>query len=299
MSENIIEGSTVKRLERSRSDRMLAGVCGGLARYVGIHPAFYRVGFVVLTLLGGSGILIYLAAALVIPLEGNEDSYAARVLRERRDRPWPLVGLALLGIAGAVLLSRASLWPHGDVAWVLLLLFGGVILWVTRRSETVAPAAPAKEDARRVGRVLRRIAIAIGVLFALLIAAIGIFAATFHVHAGRGVGDRAYVVNGAGDLHRTYSLGIGHLSVDLSSVQFPAGVTYVDARVDVGKLDVVVPPNVAVQVHGDAQLGKMELFGESSDGRNVDNTVVTTGTRVLALDAHVGVGDLVVTRAVR
>src|SRR2546423_6712304 len=113
MSEHThtLENGAAKRLERSRSHRMLAGVCGGLARYFGIHPAFYRVGFVVLTLLGGAGLLIYAAAALVIPDEGQEESYAARALRQRRDRPWPLVGLALLGIAGAVLLSRATLWP--------------------------------------------------------------------------------------------------------------------------------------------------------------------------------------------
>ena len=52
-----------RRLERSSSDRMVAGVAGGLARYFDIHPAVYRVGFVVLTLLGGAGLVIYLAAA--------------------------------------------------------------------------------------------------------------------------------------------------------------------------------------------------------------------------------------------
>src|SRR5262249_24559846 len=131
-----------KRLERSRSDRMLAGVCGGLARYFDIHPAFYRIGFVVLTLVGGAGILVYAAAALVIPDEGQEDSVASAALRERRDHPWPLIGLALVGVAGAVLLSRASLWPHGDAAWVLLLLAVATILWLTRRGRT-APSAPA------------------------------------------------------------------------------------------------------------------------------------------------------------
>ena len=42
MSEHITEQPAVKGLERSRSDRMLAGVCGGLARYFDIHPALYR-----------------------------------------------------------------------------------------------------------------------------------------------------------------------------------------------------------------------------------------------------------------
>ena len=134
MSEHTVEGPAVKRLERSRDDRMLAGVCGGLARYFGIHPAFYRVGFVVLTLIGGAGILVYLAAVLVIPDEGKEDSIAAETLRESRDHPWPLIGLGLLALAGVVLLSRVTLWPHGDAAWILLLLIGGAILLLARRS---------------------------------------------------------------------------------------------------------------------------------------------------------------------
>src|SRR6187399_1219403 len=117
MNETTVEQPAAKRLERTRSDRMLAGVCGGLARYFDIHPAFYRVGFVVLTLIGGAGILIYAAAALVIPDEGEEDSVASAALRERRDRPWPLIGLGLVAVAMLVLLSRVSVWPHGDAAW--------------------------------------------------------------------------------------------------------------------------------------------------------------------------------------
>ena len=93
---------------------MLAGVAGGLARYFDIHPAFFRVGFVVLALLGGSGILIYAAAALVMPGEGEADSVATRALRQRRDRPWPLIGLGLLAVAGAVAVSNMSFWPHGS-----------------------------------------------------------------------------------------------------------------------------------------------------------------------------------------
>src|SRR5438477_8117364 len=126
-----LPNDAVKRLERSRSDRMVAGVCGGLARYFDIHPAFYRVGFVVLTLLGGAGIIIYAAAALVMPDEGKADSVVTAALRTRRQRPWPLIGLALVGVAFASLLSHATLWPHGD-AWVALLLAGGAILWITR-----------------------------------------------------------------------------------------------------------------------------------------------------------------------
>src|SRR5215208_426330 len=194
MSEHTVEQSTVKRLERSRSDRMLAGVSGGLARYFDMHPAFFRVGFVVLTLIGGAGIVIYLAAALVIPDEGREDSVAAEVLKQRHDRPWPLIGLGLIAVAAAVLLSRATFWPHGDAAWVLLLLAGGIILWLTRREPRPAPpiepvvgAAPAAEaateaetqplqalageDSRRVRRLGRAIGIAFASLVVLLLVA--------------------------------------------------------------------------------------------------------------------------------
>ena len=101
MSEHTTHIPEIRRLQRSRSDRMLAGVSGGLARYFEIHPAVFRVGFVVLTLLGGAGILIYAAAALVMPDEGKEDSIATAALRNRRDRPWPLIGLGLLAVAGA------------------------------------------------------------------------------------------------------------------------------------------------------------------------------------------------------
>src|SRR5215471_7574638 len=102
MSEHTTHTESIKRLERS-SDRLLAGVAGGLGRYFDLNPTFFRVGFVVLTLLGGAGVLVYLAAVLVIPEEGKEDSIAAEVLRQRRERPWPVVGFGLAAVALLVL----------------------------------------------------------------------------------------------------------------------------------------------------------------------------------------------------
>ena len=296
-----LENGTVKRLERSRSDRMVAGVCGGLARYFDIHPAFYRVGFVVLTLLGGAGILIYAAAALVMPDEGKEDSVATAALRNRRDRPWPLIGLALVGVALVSLLSHATLWPHGD-AWILLLIAGGVILWITRHgtgSATADASALAAEDSRRISRVFKGLAIAFGTIIALLFVAAAIFAAVFHVHLGRGVGDHRYVVAGAADVQSNYTLGVGDLTVDLRNVRFHSGETHVGARVDVGDLNVIVPDDVSLRARGDAQLGQVELLGQTSGGRDVHKSFDEAGKRVLVLDAHVGVGRVRVTRAVR
>jgi phage shock protein PspC (stress-responsive transcriptional regulator) len=290
MSEQIhtLDDGAVKRLERSRSNRVVAGVCGGLARYFEIHPAFYRVGFVVLTLLGGAGVLIYLAAVLVIPDEGNEDSIATAALKNRRDRPWPLIGLGLVSVAIASLLSRATLWPHGG-ALVLLLVAGVAILWLTRHGS-------AADDSRRIRRVFKWLAIAAASFVALVLIVAGIFAAVFHVHPGSGVGDRTYDVAGLRDLRSDYKLGIGDLTVDLGNVRFPAGETHVATRVDVGSLRVVVPNDVALRVHGDAQLGRVEVLGQSADGRDVDKRIDQVGGHVLVLDAHVGVGNLRVSR---
>jgi phage shock protein PspC (stress-responsive transcriptional regulator) len=58
------------RLVRSRSDRMLGGVCGGLGRTLGVDPALLRIGMVVLTLLGaGAGVVVYVAAWILAPEE--------------------------------------------------------------------------------------------------------------------------------------------------------------------------------------------------------------------------------------
>lgn len=312
MDETTVEQPAVKRLERSRSDRMLAGVCGGLARYFDIHPAFYRVGFVVLTLIGGAGILIYIAAALVIPDEGEADSIASAALRERRERPWPLIGLAFVAVAGLVLLSRVSIWPHGDVAWFLLLIAGVIILHLARRAPTepkpeatpstasTASTAPTtSRPLRRTRRVAKAVALTLGVLLALLLVATAIFAAVFHVHVENGVGEKTYRVVDARDLRSSYDLGIGDLRLDLSDLKLPPGETHVHGSVDVGRLLVVVPRNVALQVRSKAELGTVKLLGNSNAGREVDKSVEQSGKRVLVIDAHVGAGSVHVERAVR
>lgn len=59
-----------KRLVRSQHDRMLFGVAAGIAEYLNIDPAIVRLLFVLLTLAGGHGVLIYLVLALIMP-EGD------------------------------------------------------------------------------------------------------------------------------------------------------------------------------------------------------------------------------------
>jgi phage shock protein C len=58
-----------RKLYRSRTERKLAGVCGGLAQYFNADPTLIRVLFVVLALLGGPGLVIYLVLWILVPEE--------------------------------------------------------------------------------------------------------------------------------------------------------------------------------------------------------------------------------------
>lgn len=60
---------TSGKLYRSRKDRKLGGVCGGLGEFIGMDPTVIRVLFVVLAVFGGAGVIIYLAMWLIVPQE--------------------------------------------------------------------------------------------------------------------------------------------------------------------------------------------------------------------------------------
>jgi phage shock protein PspC (stress-responsive transcriptional regulator) len=75
-----------RRLSRSTDDRMLAGVAGGIARYLDVDVTLVRIGIAALTLLSGAGAVLYAAAWLLIPADGEDQSEAAAWITERRDR---------------------------------------------------------------------------------------------------------------------------------------------------------------------------------------------------------------------
>ena len=61
-----------KKLYRSQNEKMIAGVCGGIAEYLDIDPTFVRLIFIVFTLIKGVGALIYIIMAIIIPVESKE-----------------------------------------------------------------------------------------------------------------------------------------------------------------------------------------------------------------------------------
>jgi phage shock protein PspC (stress-responsive transcriptional regulator) len=262
---------------------MLIGVCGGLGRYFDLNPTVFRVGFVVLTLLGGAGVLVYLAAALVMPAEGKERSVAEQVLAERKERPWPLIGLAIVGVALIVLVSRAALRPVAGAGWIFALVVGLAILWVSR-------------SGRWGGRLLR-------LFIALLVAALAAFVTAvvlafswFNVSFGDGVGDHVYAPLTVSSVAPSYRLGVGHLRIELPAIQ-PAtkNEVHVDAKVGVGELRIVVPDGTPAQVSARAKVGDVHVLRLEDSGRNA---VVTTGVGGgYVIDARVGAGRIDVVRA--
>ncbi|MBD9206535.1 MAG: PspC domain-containing protein [Clostridiales bacterium] len=56
-----------KKLYKSETNKMLAGVCGGIAEYFNIDPTLVRLGWVVFCALGGSGLLAYIIMAIIMP----------------------------------------------------------------------------------------------------------------------------------------------------------------------------------------------------------------------------------------
>src|SRR4029079_5330263 len=100
-----------RRLVRPTDARWLGGVAAGLGRYFDVNPLVYRIAFAALALVGGTGLLLYLAAWLVIPGEDDDESIAVEALRGRQDHPWLLVGVGLLAFGALFALSEAHFWP--------------------------------------------------------------------------------------------------------------------------------------------------------------------------------------------
>jgi phage shock protein PspC (stress-responsive transcriptional regulator) len=270
-----------RRLTRPRGDRWLGGVASGLGAYFELSPTIYRIAFVVLALAGGTGVLLYIVAWLVIPEEGAADSIAGEELRKHRDRPRRLIGLAILGLAAILGLSEAHFWPSPGNFWVAVALGIAAIAWWR-----IGPATPGR----------RRIVVA-SLLGACALAVIGLVLAV-RVPLFSGIGSRSDSPAVAQDIHSKYTLGIGKLALDFSHVRLPKGETFVKATVGIGDLRVTVPQNATVDVLGRVQAGDVRLLGQDDSGTHVRSHIVdrTGSGRVIVLDVRTGIGKVEVMR---
>ncbi len=128
----------LRTLRRSRSERVLAGVCGGVARSLGLDPVLVRVVVAVLAFVGGAGLLLYVVGWLLLPEDTGRASVADRALGRRPDggnhRP---VGLAVALVVG-VLVAASLVFDRWDGVLLLALAVVGLVLWIDRRPERMA-----------------------------------------------------------------------------------------------------------------------------------------------------------------
>jgi phage shock protein C len=108
-------------LRRSSDDRLLAGVCGGLGRYLGVDPVLLRIAAVVLALANGLGLIAYVIAWIVIPEErSGQPAAGARPPRQEMGRL--VLGGSLVVLGLVLLLDRLApdlqrlFWPLAVVA---------------------------------------------------------------------------------------------------------------------------------------------------------------------------------------
>ncbi len=120
-----------QRLRRSRDDRVIAGVCGGLGKYLGIDPVLVRIAALLLLFAGGVGILLYLIGWIAIPEEetGNEAASARPAGGDERTRGAILLGLVFVALGIFFLLDEA--WPSflsWEYVWPVALIAVGLAI---------------------------------------------------------------------------------------------------------------------------------------------------------------------------
>ena len=124
-------GDAPRRLRRSRTDRVLAGVCGGVGRYLNIDPVLLRI-IAVALIFAGVGVVAYVIAWIVIP-EADEDEPEASVDPTTRSKAALVMGTSLVAL-GALLLARTVVpWFDSSLFWPLVVVGGGILLVATAR----------------------------------------------------------------------------------------------------------------------------------------------------------------------
>jgi phage shock protein C len=147
------------RLARSRTDRIIAGVCGGLGQYLGVDATLVRLVFLILAFGTGGGFFLYLILWLVMPREdwpevSGEGQPAAPAAGEFANRAMAMgdemrslatspnpragvfFGLALVGFGLLVLVQNLGLawlaWLRWEVMWPVVLIVIGVLMIAQR-----------------------------------------------------------------------------------------------------------------------------------------------------------------------
>jgi phage shock protein PspC (stress-responsive transcriptional regulator) len=301
-----------KRLLRSRDDRMIAGVAGGLAKYFDVDPVIFRIGFAVSVFFGGLGLLAYVALALFVPSEAADGSVEEPAVQ--RSRTLAIVagiGLLIIVLSWGALDFGPFGWHQG---WFLgpplfLLALGAVLYYLFRNTNAsgvggvfvrillaivavcclgALALASAWAGATGHGVAIAGAIIAIGVLLvisafrggarwliipaAALAVPLGAVAAA-DIHFSDGIGERNYrPASFASVPSDGYELGIGQLLVDLRELPWQQD-TVLDLNVDLGMGELAVAVPENVCVSADVSTRAGELNIAGDEANGVDSEI--------------------------
>jgi len=320
-----------KRLTRSTSDSMVAGVAAGLGRYFGVDPVLFRIAFFVSVFFGGLGLLAYVALASFIPYDDGRPGWM-----EGRSRATTIAVAILLAIGAATVLGPPAfvLGPGllclavlGLLAVLLYRAFGGerdddAAQMIARGTLVLLALIACLGAGTAVGFVaaigggvaVAIIAIVAGVALIaagllggprwlilpviVLIAPLAVVSAA-GIDLRGGVGDRDYRPASAATVRPEYRLGVGRLTLDLRSVSSAD----VKLRVGIGEAVVRVPDNACVATNAQVGAGQIDLPVDMRGWRpnagldvHVDHSVASATNPVIHVKADVGVGHLLIER---
>ena len=319
-----------RKLLRSRQDRLIGGVCGGLGRYFNVDPILFRIGIAVLALVGGAGLLLYLAGLLLIPSEpavpGAEPTGGGRSVPV-------VVGVVVLLIVAWPFLLGGGVIAAAVLVPISALAIAGVLVWwlVSGEGPSGEPKDIALRAALGLGILILSFAVALGaaiaaaagggtiVAIALILAGLVIAAGAFvrpvrwlilpavlmalstgsvaaaDISLDGGVGERHYRPASMADLHDRYELGMGELDIDLRDLELPPGDTPLEIDLGIGDVQITVPTDVCVASRADIGVGEANILGRTNGGVDVSfeehPEAPPTASR-LVLDADIGVGAL-------
>lgn len=322
--------SDPRRFLRSSSDRLVGGVCGGLARYFGIDATLVRIGMVALALLGGAGLIVYAAALVLVPSDGE----AAPGRTDTRDRAIAVTLAIVLVIVGLSFGLFGLGFGLGGALFPLAFLgVAGLAVWWLVSGER--PSGSAGDVARRaalgVALILGCLALAFGsfvasgygggVVVAALVVAAGAalvasaffggarwlvlpalavalplaFVSATGVDLNGGVGDRHVRPGSLAEVRDGYRLGAGELVVDLRDVRLPAGDRRLKIAIGAGRALVLVDDDVCVATTATVGMGGVAVFDRDGGGIDVDwsdERRAPAGTPRLVVEGDVGLGLL-------
>jgi phage shock protein PspC (stress-responsive transcriptional regulator) len=317
-----------RRFTRSRTDRVFAGVGGGLARQFGIDPLLARLGIcVVILVTGGAGLLLYLAAWLLVP---EEQLAPGEPPPPPRSRAATIAGVAALVVVAAILLPGGFFLGWAIVPFAIVALVGLAVWWlVTEVPTDRTPRAVLIGIMLGLGLLAVAFVLFLGGIIAVagggtavvagvvlaagavLVAsaffrpvrwlivpalALGLGAGTAVAagaqDVGSSTGERVYRPASADEVRGRYELGAGHLVVDLRNADLRDGQR-VHVKVGIGRAEVLVPQDVCVASDLHAGVGAVDAFGADSGGVDVDREDgrrAPLGTPRVVISGDVGMG---------